>query len=48
MKRVLFLLALMVLAAVPATPAATPFEQLRASFNQCVDCVRVLTLLAPT
>lgn len=51
MKRILILLALAILAtvtAIPATPAATPLEQLRASFNKCSDCVRVLTLLAPT
>lgn len=49
MRRILILLALAVLATVaPATPATTPFEQLRASFNKCSDCIRVLTLLAPT
>lgn len=49
MRRILILLALAILATVaPATSAATPLEALRASFNKCSDCVRVLTLLAPT
>lgn len=43
----LFLLFALLFAAAPAH-AATPMEQLRAAFNAHADCVRIITLLAPT